>query len=248
METTLEFQDWVVAPTPTPVADADIAKAKDGMIELADPLVASAYRHVRIECGGHDLWRPDRRWGRPGFLGRSIKIERCVVDDRLPLHAPHDLVVAAHPRKARYLKTAREWKASYARPDTRTQSPADVAWQAIEEEIEAARFILKIEADPDTEDFIPYTEETFGRATEFLKRLVIPALAAGMTDIGSPRIGPADNGSIDLFWEKPDRTLLINFSSREPDATFYGKKEKSEISGRFDPSEARPELAVWLTD
>jgi hypothetical protein len=69
-----------------------------------------------------------------------------------------------------------------------------------------------------------------------------------MTDIGSPRIGPADNGSLDLFWEKPDRTLLINFSSKEPDATFYGKKEKSEISGRFDPSETRPELAVWLAD
>jgi len=61
-------------------------------------------------------------------------------------------------------------------------------------------------------------------------------------------IGPADHGSIDLYWEKADRTLLINFPAMESVANYYGKKPKSEISGRFDPSEARAELALWLAD
>jgi hypothetical protein len=41
---------------------------------------------------------------------------------------------------------------------------------------------------------------------------------------------------------------LINFPAGESIANYYGKKPKSEISGRFDPSDARAELVFWLAD
>jgi len=118
-------------------------------------------------------------------------------------------------------------------------SPIDRESNAMEEEIKAARFVLDIENDCDDEDFVSYSEQTLSRATGFLRRLMIHAHASGTVGVGVPQIGPADHGSIDLFWEKCDRTLLINFLPGENSANFYGKKPKSEISGRFDLAPAK---------
>jgi hypothetical protein len=128
------------------------------------------------------------------------------------------------------------------------QSPKDEEWRAMEEEIEAARYILQIENDAETDDFVPYSRTTLSWATDFLQRQMIHAHSARVVGMGVPQIGPADGGSVDLFWEKSDRTLLINFPSSGGLASYYGKKPKSEISGRFDPSEARADLVIWLAD
>jgi hypothetical protein len=127
-------------------------------------------------------------------------------------------------------------------------SPADREWQAMEEEIIASEYLLMIENDLEFEDFVPYTRSTLARATQFLRRMMIYAHSANVVGMGVPRIGPADRGSIDVFWETQDRTLLINFPSSETIANYFGRKPKSEISGRFDPSEPRPELLFWLAD
>ena len=121
-------------------------------------------------------------------------------------------------------------------------------WRAMEEEIKSANYILTIENDEESDDFVPYTKETLERATGFLTRQMIHAHSARVVGMGVPRIGPADHGSIDLYWEKDDRTLLINFPCGANIANYYGKKPKSEVSGRFDPSEARIELISWLAD
>jgi len=118
----------------------------------------------------------------------------------------------------------------------------------MDDEIKAADFVLEIKNDLESDDFVPYARETLSRATEFLRRMMIHAHAANVTGVGVPQIGPADQGSIDLYWEKSDRTLLINFPAMESVANYYGRKPKSEVSGRFDPSEARGELAFWLAD
>lgn len=118
----------------------------------------------------------------------------------------------------------------------------------MDDEIKAADFVLRIDNELDSDEFAPYAPETLSRATGFLQRLMIHTHAARIVGLGVPQIGPADHGSIDLFWEKSDRTLLINFPASACIATYYGRKAKSEISGRFDPSEARPELALWLAD
>lgn len=127
-------------------------------------------------------------------------------------------------------------------------SPSEHEWNAMEKEIKAATFILSIENDCNDDDFVPYSDQTLFRATSFLQRLMIHAHSSSIVGIGVPQIGPADHGSIDLFWEKCDRTLLINFPAGESIANYYGKKPKSEISGRFDPSDARAELVFWLAD
>jgi len=128
------------------------------------------------------------------------------------------------------------------------QSPKDHEWRAMDVEMDAARYILQIENDTEAEDFVKYSKETLTCATGFLRRQMIHAHAAGVVGMGVPQIGPADRGSVDLFWKKSDRTLLINFPSSGGLASYYGKKPKSEISGRFDPSEARADLVIWLAD
>jgi hypothetical protein len=121
-------------------------------------------------------------------------------------------------------------------------------WRAMEDEIRAASYILEIENEEVSDEFVPYTKETLDRVTSFLERQMIHAHSARVFGMGIPCIGPANRGSIDLYWEKEDRTLLINFPFDSDIATYYGKKPKSEISGRFDPSEARVELVSWLAD
>lgn len=130
----------------------------------------------------------------------------------------------------------------------RNFSPSEQEWRAMEDEVKAASFVLHIENEFESEDFVPYSRETLSRATGFIRRLMIHAHAANVVGMGVPQIGPADHGSIDLYWDKTDRTLLINFPAAEGVANYYGKKPKSEISGRFDPSEARAELALWLAE
>lgn len=128
------------------------------------------------------------------------------------------------------------------------QSPKDEEWRAMEEEIATAKYILKIENDAEADDFVLYSERTLSCATRFLRRQMIYAHAARVIGMGVPQIGPADRGSVDLFWEKSDRTLLVNFPSTGGLVSYYGKKPKSEVSGRFDPSEARADLVIWLAD
>jgi hypothetical protein len=127
-------------------------------------------------------------------------------------------------------------------------TPKDEEWRAMEEEIEAATYILQIENDAQADDFVPYSKMTLSCAIGFLRRQMIHAHAARLIGMGVPQIGPADRGSVDLFWEKSDRTLLVNFPSSGGLSSYYGKKPKSEISGRFDPSEARADLVIWLAD
>jgi hypothetical protein len=133
-------------------------------------------------------------------------------------------------------------------PQGLVTSPTVFELRAMEEEIKAANFILGIQNDFDSDDFVLYTLETLARATGFLRRLVAAAHLDGIFNVGVPKIGPADHGSVDLFWEKSDRTLLMNFPPFESIANFYGKKASGEISGRFDPSQAGLELAHWLAD
>jgi hypothetical protein len=128
------------------------------------------------------------------------------------------------------------------------QSPKDAEERAMEEEIEAAKYILKIGNDTEAGDFVPYSKSTLSCAVDFLRRQMIHAHAARLIGMGVPQIGPADRGSVDLFWEKTDRTLLVNFPSSGGPVTYYGRKPKSEISGRFDPSEARADLVIWLAE
>lgn len=131
---------------------------------------------------------------------------------------------------------------------SRLNPRSEQEWRALEDEIKAAEYILRIQQEAGEEEFESYSPETLGRATSFLRRLMIQSHTSNLLGLGIPKIGPADRGSIDLYWGSEKCTLLINFPAHENVANYYGRKQKSEISGRFDPSEARAELVVWLAD
>jgi len=138
-------------------------------------------------------------------------------------------------------KTSHEF--SYKKLSAAVRSEHD----AIENEIKASMFILRIENELDEPDFVPYSPETWRRACNFLRRLSIHAHSCGFAGFGVPEIVPASKGSIDLLWRMEDRRLLINFPSQvDHPASYYGAKEGSEVSGRFNPSGTRPELIFWL--
>jgi len=57
------------------------------------------------------------------------------------------------------------------------------------------------------------------------------------------------DGSIDLFWELKDLTLLINIpADAAKDATFFGRRyQASRISGVLDKKDVEPRhLTGWL--
>jgi hypothetical protein len=128
------------------------------------------------------------------------------------------------------------------------QHQFDREMEKVEEEIRSSRYIIGLQNDYQEEDFVPYAETTWKRAIGFFRRMAIHAISCRFFDVKLPIVGPAGNGSIDIFWELPDRTLLINFPAGDVPATYYGVKPGSEISGRIDPNFARPELILWLAD
>lgn len=178
---------------------------------------------------------------------RFEKLLRSCSRERLITQSPYEVKERTIKIKRRAADGFREGYApltSVSKPPSRTESE----WQVLEDEIKAADFIVEIQSDEGVDDFVPYSRETLSRATDFLKRYMIHANSANLLGAGVPRIGPADRGSIDLYWESADRTLLINFPSDTNVANYYGQKQKREISGRFESSEVPAELVVFLAD
>jgi hypothetical protein len=125
-------------------------------------------------------------------------------------------------------------------------SEADSALALFEDEISTSKFILDLEDDDDPA-VRPYSDVTLRRAVDFVRRLALHAHSDGFRNIEAPKIRPASSGSIDLFWEKRDATLLINYSPLEPSYAYYfGQSDGNEISGRFKCHDDAPELICWL--
>ena len=126
-------------------------------------------------------------------------------------------------------------------------SPYDKLVAASEAVIEASRYILQLANDFDEDDFQGYSEDTWKEATNFLRRLVVHAASSNFFTLIMPALSGASQGSIDLFWEMEDRTLLLNFpSGASSKATFYGQKPGFELSGRIEKDKPVPELIIWL--
>ena len=120
----------------------------------------------------------------------------------------------------------------------------------IESAIRESKRILQIEVAPDDGIDAPYKEVTWNRATRLLRQLGKLFWTETSSFIPVPSIGPADSGSIDLFWELGDLTLLINVPADDATAvTFYGRRFKgSKLSGLLSQADTEPRhLTAWLT-
>ncbi len=89
----------------------------------------------------------------------------------------------------------------------------------LEEAITESKSILLLEDDWDGEGGAKIEESTWLAATQFLTRLD----AQVQRGIPIPNIGPGPDGSIDVFWQKANLSLLLNVE-KIGRATFHGSK------------------------
>ena len=84
----------------------------------------------------------------------------------------------------------------------------------LESAIEASRWILALEEDWDDAGAMPYEESTWNIAVQFVRDVHAgSSWVLQMTDrmeISPPRILPGPEGSIDLIWDTPERSVLAN--------------------------------------
>jgi hypothetical protein len=114
--------------------------------------------------------------------------------------------------------------------------------------IEQSRCIGELDENWDDEGAQAYAKSTWRRAAFFTAAEAEAARDAGLS-IGIPMIAPADAGSVDIHWQNPGRTLLINVpADLDESATFYGESDTGEtISGLLDTTAARTDLLMWLS-
>jgi hypothetical protein len=135
-------------------------------------------------------------------------------------------------------------------PAPKQMMPASL--EGIEEEIGRSRRILDLPEDWDEEGAVGYSEDTWARAIQYLRRQALACWFHQGVAIPRPRIGPGPAGSIDIHWQTASYELLINVPRDESArATFYGDDYGAlSIKGTFDPS-AQPAghlaLVSWLT-
>lgn len=114
--------------------------------------------------------------------------------------------------------------------------------------IQASRDILEMGHDYDGEGSSSYSESTWDRATEFLKRSAFALRIHHEKEIQPPRILHGPEGGIDLHWKTNSHELLINIPADpgEP-ADFYGDSgPDNTIKGKLDTSAQNEWILMWL--
>jgi hypothetical protein len=114
--------------------------------------------------------------------------------------------------------------------------------------IEDSRKILSLPEDWDDEGGARITEETWNRATEYLRRHAQALYSRQGVRIPAPRILPDPSGGIDLHWKTEKRELLVNIPApiAEP-ASFYGDAfGTNSIKGILDTAALDLGIFTWL--
>ena len=125
--------------------------------------------------------------------------------------------------------------------------PTPPVFSPLDEAIEASRAILDLEPHED-EGKAAYSEETWARAVEFVRRNA-KWLWVDMGFVADlPEILPGPDGSIDLHWDYPTYEMLINIpTDPQAEAGFYGDDRGNiSIKGKFDPNTFNHGLLPWL--
>ncbi len=125
-----------------------------------------------------------------------------------------------------------------------TQSFEDLN-DAIEE---SRQRILTLKEDWDGDGGKPYQEETWKRATTFIRKLSEKLWLDVGLKLPVPKICPGPGGSIDVHWKSQKYELLINVpeNADEP-ADVYGDNYKElVIKGTFEILELIGVIAEWL--
>lgn len=114
--------------------------------------------------------------------------------------------------------------------------------------IEESRSILDLEDDFDDEESVGYSEATWERAAEFVRRCALELYEAYGIPIAAPIIGPGPDGSIDIHWKTTSFELLVNVPV-DPDSpvSFYGDDYGDQkIRGTLDATRFNRGLLLLL--
>lgn len=139
----------------------------------------------------------------------------------------------------------------------------EVAYESpIMRSLREAGWILDLDDDWDGEGSPGYAPATWDQVERFLKRLERESRRYLGREMPAPAIDPADQGSIDLFWEMEDRRLLVNvphgtdepisfFAQDQTGFTMSGEIPRAGSVSRSSHLKERERavlLASWLTD
>jgi hypothetical protein len=106
----------------------------------------------------------------------------------------------------------------------------------IEKAIDDAFSITYLPEDWDDSGAKRILEQTWQRAGNALRRIARTAQRRYRYSMPAPSIGPCANGSIDLYWNDPRFTLLINIKeSHEHGSDYYWEHQGSKSEGPFNP-------------
>ena len=126
-------------------------------------------------------------------------------------------------------------------------TPADLVY--LDDAVQRSRDLLDLKDDWDGDGAISIKEPTWRRMYAFLLRNATDFWEVTGAAIPAPKVGPAQEGSIDLLWKIGDRMLLLNIpeDSAQP-ASFYGEKGALDsIKGNLDTASQSHWLLMWLT-
>jgi hypothetical protein len=129
------------------------------------------------------------------------------------------------------------------------QAPPAPRRDEIASAIRAARELAELGDDWDGEGSQGYSLNTWKRVKRFVLRQAALSESLLRATLPVPAINPADQASLDVFWQLSDRQLLVNFPADEnAPITYYGQNSagNNTISGRTTGREHRLDLVAWL--
>lgn len=118
----------------------------------------------------------------------------------------------------------------------------------IENAIEASRILLELEDDWDEEGGVGYSEETWKRTTQFIRKTALLFKNEYGKWVNAPKITPGPDGSIDVRWKTDKRSLLVNFPASETKPVDYFGSDKGidTVKGTLNLSLQNHWLLHWL--
>lgn len=122
-----------------------------------------------------------------------------------------------------------------------------LALSSLRNAVKASCWMLDLAADWDEEGAIAYDEATWKRAVRFLCESAVVLWGETGIVVPAPEIQNGPEGTIDLFWESDEVTLLINIpvNPAEP-ATYYGSNKRGEDTrGTVFTDRPNKSLLLW---
>jgi hypothetical protein len=117
----------------------------------------------------------------------------------------------------------------------------------IEQAIEASRTLLDLPQGWDDGEAKQISKLTWDLATAVLREAARAAHRRFNHLLPAPNIGPCSDGSLDLFWDTSNYTLLINVQAEQA-SDYYGERAGLKIQGPFNPTSPKFDFLTLLVE